>query len=380
MHITRRVGVAAAALVAAALTAAGCGSSDNGDSGAAATTQKPLKDMSVTYASAGDSVGVFQIVGDNMVTSAKKLGMEIKRYDNKLDGPTALRNAGLMVQNKPDVIIDWNTAVGVGNAVGRQFTRANIPCLAVNQQIAGCSWFNLSNKQMGIDAASVILPEAEKRGWNGSNTTVLMTIAAANGAEVNDGPRHFYVETAKRLSGFKQVTPDQITAETTTIGGTNGVQVDCKSTIEGGFQATKNVLSSIPKGNNILLYGTGTDCNLGAFRALKEDGRASRVLTGGLGATPEGLRQLRTNPQWLVEGALFLQEWPKYILAEAVAIARGQKPPKLTPAPQVMLTKDNVDKYYDGDEVKLLPALVKDNEYLKDTEVLQRFGGIEGLE
>jgi ribose transport system substrate-binding protein len=251
--------------------------------------------------------------------------------------------------------------------------------LAVNQQIEGCAWFNLSNKQMGVDAANVIVAEAEKRGWTGENTTVLMTIAAANGAEVNDGPRHFYVETAKRLPGFKQVTPEEITAETTTIGGRNGVQVDCKSTIEGGYQATKNVLSSIPKENNILLYGTGTDCNLGAFRALKEDGRADRILTGGLGATPEGLRQLRTNPQWMVEGALFLQEWPKYILAEAVAIGRGETPPELTPAPQVMLTKENVDTYYDGDNVKLLPPLVEGNKYLEKTEVLQKFGGIEGL-
>ena len=75
--------------------------------------------------------------------------MDIKRYDNNLDGPTALRNAGLMVQDHPDVAIDWNTVVGVGAAVGAQFTRNNVKCLAVNQQIPGCAWFNLSNKQFG---------------------------------------------------------------------------------------------------------------------------------------------------------------------------------------------------------------------------------------
>jgi ribose transport system substrate-binding protein len=233
---------------------------------------------------------------------------------------------------------------------------------------------------MGTDAVEIIAPEAKKRGWTGENTTILMVIAAANGEEVNDGPRHFYVNMAKELPGFKQVQPSDITAETTTIGGRNGVQVDCKSTIEGAYAAAKNVMSSIPEGNNILLFGSDTDCTLGAYRAIKESGRGDRTLTCGLGATPEGLHQVRTNDSWLCEGALFLPEWPRYIIAQAAAIANGVKPPALTPAPQVMMTKDTVDEYYGGDKVIQLPALVPDNEYLKDTGVLQEFGQIPGLE
>jgi ribose transport system substrate-binding protein len=377
---------AAAAVAACALALAACGSSSSGsaeDSGAAAgggQKKKALGDLSLAYASAGDSVGLFKIVGDNMVESAKELGIDLKRFDNKLDGQAALSNAGLMVQARPDVAIDWNTVVGVGQAVGNQFTKAGIPCLAVNQQIPGCAWFNLSNKKMGTDAVEIIAPEAKKRGWTGDNTTILMVIAAANGEEVNDGPRHFYVDMAKALPGFKQVGPEEITAETTTIGGRNGVQVDCKSTIEGAFAAAKNVLSSIPKQNNILLFGSDTDCTLGAYRAIKEAGRGDRTLTCGLGATPEGLEQVRTNDSWLCEGALFLPEWPRYIIAEAAAIANGVKPPKLTPAPQVMMSKDTVDKYYDGDKVIQLPPLVADNRYLADTGVLQKFGQVQGLE
>ena len=45
-----------------------------------------------------------------------------------------------------------------------------------------------------------------------------------------------------------------------------------------------------------------------------------------------------------------------------------------------MLIKDNVDKYYDADgKVKLLPQLVAENMYLKDTGVLQKFKNVEGL-
>lgn len=335
-------------------------------------TESGFEGLNFVYASAADSIGIFKVVGDNIVTDAEALGIGMKRYDNDLDGEKALANANLMVQDNPDVAIDWNTFVGVGTAVGKIFTDAGIPCLAVNQQIPGCHWFNLSNAQIGIDAAAIVGAEAQARGWTGEDTTILMVIAAANGREVNDGPRHFYVELAQMLEGFEQVGPEDIEdGITTNIGSSDGVQIDCLSTIEGANTAARNVLPSIPAENNILLMGSDTDCTLGALRAIEDAGRADNTLTCGLGATPEGLLQLRTNPSWLCEAALFLEDWPLYILAEAVAIANGVTPPDLTPAPQIMLTKDNVDQYYEGDSVIQLPPFVEGNQYLVETGVFQ---------
>jgi ribose transport system substrate-binding protein len=396
MHSTRwRIAALAAVGVAAlaACSSSGSGGSDNqgstGGTVAGPSTPAPegtgavtvdYSKLSLAYASAGDQIGIFKTVGDGVVDYATQLGIKIKRYDNNTDGPTALNNAGLIVQEKPGVAIDWNTVVGVGAAVGARYKRAKIPCLAVNQQIPGCAWFNLSNKQVGLDSASIILPVAEQRGWTGANTTVVMVIAAANGTEVNDGPRYFYVETAKKLDGFKQVTPESITASTTTIGGTNGVQIDCKGTVDGAFSAMRNVIGSIPKSNNILLFGTDDDCTMGAYRSLKQGGYGSRVLTGGLGAAPDGIEALKNDPNWLSEGALFIQNWGAYVLAEAVAISQGVTPPPLTSAPQVTLSKETLSKYYNEDgSVKLLPPLVDNNKYLAKYGILQKFLKVEGL-
>jgi ribose transport system substrate-binding protein len=341
---------------------------------------KPLSSLSFTYGSAANSIGLIKEVGDSVVNDAKAEGIKITEYDNNLDGPTALSNARLMVQDQPNVAIDWNTVVGVGGAVGAEFTRAKIPCLSVNQEIAGCAHFNLSNKDMGLGAASVMLPMAKQRGWNGSNTTVVMVIAAANGTEVNDGPRYFYVQTANTLPGFKKVSPSQITATTTTIGGTNGIQINCASTLDGAFSAMQNVIGSIPKNNNILLYGTDDDCDLGAYRSLKQNGFGSRILTGGLGGDPDGLNALRTNPSWVVEGSAFIQDWGPYILSEAVAMVNGVTPPVLTSSPQIMLTKQNLSTYYNAqNNVILLPPLVSDNTYLAKYGLLTKFAKIQGL-
>jgi ribose transport system substrate-binding protein len=374
-----RYGIGAAAALATIIVAAVALAGSASGAHKRTSANIPFNKLSFTFGSADDAVGIFKTVGDGMVSDGTKLGMKITRFDNNLDGPTALRNAGLMVQDKPTVAIDWNTVVGVGNAVGATFTRAHIPCLAVNQQIKGCHWFNLSNEAMGLGAAHVIDPVAKSRGWNGHNTTIIMVIAAANGREVNNGPRYFYVSTAKALPYFKKVSPASIGPQTTTIGGKNGIQIDCKSTIDGAYAAAKNIIPEIPKGNNILLYGSDDDCGQGAYNALKQAGFGNRILTGGLGAAPNGMQELRTDPNWIVEGALFLEDWAPYILSEAVAIANGAHTPPLTAAPQVMLTKSNVNDYYNGNTVKKLPPLVKNNQYLAKYGILQKFGKIKGL-
>jgi len=339
----------------------------------------PGKVLKISYASAADSIGVFRIVGDGMVSGAKTAGVEVRRYDNKLDGAAALANADLMIQDRPDIIIDWNAVADVGPALGKKFADAKIPCLAVNQAIPGCAWFNLSNKKMGVDAANILVPAAKQKGWSSADTTIMMVVASPNGVEVNDGPRYFYITIAQQMPGYPAMTPEQLNPQTTVIGNKQGIQFECESTVEGAYKNAKNILPLVPASNNVLLYGSDSDCAAGALRALTEAGRAEKTLTCGLGPTPDGLTSLRTNPSWLCEGSAFLESWPQYIIAMAVAITSGVKPPALTPCPQVMLTKSTVDTYYSGSSVKLLPPLAGDAKYLAETGILQKFGNVEGL-
>ena len=336
----------------------------------------PLK---IDFASADNAIGVFKTVADGMTSGATTAGVTVRSYDNKLDGATALANADLMIQDHPDIIIDWNAVANVGNALGKKFNNAKIPCLAVNQPIAGCNWFNLSNKQAGIDAANTMVPLAQQKGWTSSDTTILMVVQSSAGVEVNDGPRYFYVTIASKISGFPTETPDQLNPQTTVIGNHQGIQYECNSTVDGSYANAKNLLPTIPAANHVMVFGDDTDCTLGALRALTQANRAANTMACGLGPTPDGLTNLRTNPSWVCEEALFLEDWPEYIIAEAEAIHMGLKIPPLTSAPQVSLTKDNVDTYYNGNTVKLLPPLADNAQYLKQTGVLQKFGNVQGV-
>ena len=359
------------ALLAVVMVLTACGSSST--SGGSST---PVK---IDFASADDAIGVFKTVSDGMVSGAATAGVTVRRYDNKLDGATAIANADLMIQDHPDVIIDWNAVANVGAALGKKFNDAHIPCLAVNQPIPGCPQYNLSNMKMGVDAANVLVPVAKSKGWTADDTTVVMVVASPNGVEVNNGPRYFYITIAQQMPGFPTLTPDQLNPQTTVIGNMQGLQFECESTIEGAYKNAKNKIPTIPASKHILLYGSDSDCAEGALRALTEAGRQANTLTCGLGPTPDGLTNTRTNPSWLCEGSAFLDSWSEFILAEGVAIAKKIKVPDLTPCPQIMLTKDNIDTYYTADgKTKLLP-MPPEAQYLVQTGVLQKFHNVQGL-
>jgi ribose transport system substrate-binding protein len=358
-----------------------CSSDQTSDSsGNSNSSGNSDQELFFTFANVTESGPMFVELGKGVKAAAEKAGVKLKTYNNNFDGPTALNNAKLMTQEKPDLIIDYNAVEGVGNSLKKVFDESGIPSIAVNIPIPGSHWFNLNNMQLGVDTGKVVAEAAKEKGWNADNTTVIIAQSATSGYEVNNCVRYFYVTVADEL-GLEKVKPESIVPTTTKVGD-HLIQVDGKSELEASYTAVKNALQTVPKGRNILLYTVNDDSTLGAWRAIEEAGREKTTLVAGLGGSEEALKQLRENSQWVAEGTIFTSHWGQYLIAMGIAIVNGVEPPELTPAPQMVLTRDNVDKYFpEGSNVpKLLPPLVEDNEYLKDTNILQLFENIEGLE
>ena len=336
------------------------------------------KQLSVTFANILESGELFRQMGDGVMEAAKVAGIKATRYNNNLDGPTTLNNARLMIQDQPDVILEYTAVEGIGASLKRLFTDAKIPYIAINIPVPGGIWFNLVNKEIGRDTANIVVPIAKSKGWTAADTTVIIVQGSQAGVEVNDCIRYFYVTAADSM-GLDKVAPSDITALTTTIGKT-GFQVDGKGTLEVSYTAVKNVLQALPPDRHILLYSINDNSVLGAWRAITKSQRQANTIVAGLGGSVAALKELRSNPQWVAEGSIFTTHWGEYLMAMAVAIKNGVTPPPLTKSPQIVLTRQTVDKYYDADgKVKLLPPLVPENAYLKDTGVLQKFHNVEGL-
>ncbi|MCW2762736.1 MAG: periplasmic binding protein/LacI transcriptional regulator [Marmoricola sp.] len=385
MRRTVQLAIAAAA----ALMLSACGGSDatdssgsSGDSGGASAAAGD-ETFEISFSNYTEAAPLFRVIHTNLDKAVKDSGakVKVKWYDNAGDPAKMLQNAQLMVRDKPDAIVIYpvsNATQGVGKVLGD----SKIPCVSVNLDTAQCNFLNIDNRALGEGSAEIIGKIAKEKGWNASNTTVLIGQNAAAGEQVNDCVRYFY-STIAPILGMEAVDATSITAKTTKVGA-NAIQFDGGSQLQPSFEAVKNLLPSIPKGNNIILYTVNNDSTNGALRALEDAGRAGndKLLIGGLGGDEAGIKALREDPRWVAEGDIFVSWWGEYAVAMAQALAKGETPPKdVTALPQIVLDKESVDQYHapGSVDVKLLPPLDESNQFLSKGGFLQDIGNIEGL-
>jgi ribose transport system substrate-binding protein len=366
-------GIAASLLL---LTACGSGgSSDAGGSGG--------DTFKISFANFTEAAPLFRVIHTNLddVLAKGDSGLELKWYDNAGDPAKMTENTQLMTQDQPDAIVMYPVSAAT-QGISQLLSESQVPCVSVNLDTEACDFLNIDNRALGEQTADIIGKIAAERGWNASNTTVLIGQNAASGEQVNDCVRYFY-STVAPILGLEAVDPKTITPTTTRIGA-NALQFDGASALQPSFEAVTNLLPSIPADHNIILYTVNNDSTNGALRALEDAGRGGEdtLLIGGLGGDETGITALREDPRWVAEGDIFVSWWGAYAAAMAKAVAEGAKPPAdVTPLPQIVLDKKTVDEYHapGSAEVSKLPPLVPDNEFLDESGVLQYVRKVAGL-
>jgi ribose transport system substrate-binding protein len=350
----------------AALMASGCSSSAH----TPAAQAKP--GYYIAYGELSTQGGTFVSVNQGVQKAATTLKFQMESYDNNFDVNTTQQNAQLIAASNPDVIIEESPSQSIGASLSRTFGKT--PCIAMVTTIPGCSTFQLPSQALSQSLAGVIAQLMRDRGWNASNTTVILLQNAAAGPSVNFFPRQFYGDLAGLIPGLSAPPSGGITPQTTKIGA-SGLQVDSQGTLEGGYQAVASALQAIPASRHLVVTGVEDDPVLGALRAIVGAGRSSSAMLAGYGGSSDALSQLRTNPAWVAEADIAPEAWGEYLLAMVTSIERGAKLPAVTYAPGWIVTKDTVSKYFavGSDAASVLPPLTPQDQYLAKVGVLQHF-------
>lgn len=343
-------------------TSAGSGQSSSGSGDA--STSKEAGPMKIAYAGVNDSVPLYKALGDGLSTLAKKQGDTLTRFDNKQDPAAALSNARLMIQQKPDVAIDWSGA-GNNDALGAQFTRAKVPCIAVNFPIEGCDLFNLDQAGTGSQLGKKVATDVKDKGWAPEEMFVMLVGAVEAGPGPIENVGGFYQGFAEEFPELDQMKAEDFTATTTAIGD-SGLLVDGVGTVDGAYAATQRALQTIDPDKKLVVDVLADSMAPGVLRALEQAGRTDDVVLGSTGAETDALEQLRTNPIWVAEGDLGLPEWPRYLLAMSRARLDGAKMPEVTGTPYQAVTKADVDEKFDGAKAKGNLPVPEEDEYLLD--------------
>lgn len=368
-------------IVASALLLSACAGPSASDKDEKVDSQLASGDLTglkFAFAIPTSEADVYVNQANMFVDQAKELGAEVTIYDNAGDASKMLSNADLMVAENPDVIIEFPSVADATSRVGQKFTDAGIPCIAVNVPVEGCPLFNFDQPYLSGLGAKAMAKQMEKRGWDASNTTVVIGQASELGKSVNIAATSFYAELSKLVPGMTAVSSDDIQPTTTVITPEVGLQADLGLTIDSGYDNTLSALQTIPKDRNIVIYPISDDTTVGVLRALDNQGRTDNAMVSGYGGDSNSIAALREGDIWVTEQMGFFAYWGEFLLAMAVATSSGADVPDLTSPPMVILEKDNVDTFFKPGTETLteMPELPDSSKYLYDTGILQKFGNV----
>jgi ribose transport system substrate-binding protein len=315
-------GVAAGAL---ALSLSACGGSDNSGGG---TAKKELK------------IGVanFSLGAPYFIAMSKAIETEAKTYTNvKMITTDAQGDAAKLTSNIDDLLTQGvdgiiisggplNSAPAAMNAIKQK----NIPSVLVDRKFSGgqyTSWIGPNNSQIGQGDGKYIVDRLKGNG----------TLAVIKGGPADNtiglDRTNGLMGAVKQSPGIKVVTaPD--------FG-------DWSS--DGGLKVMENLLA---KNSHIdAVFCENDSMCLGAQKAISDANRTDEMFLVAADGQKEALKALKDGTNYGATAVNNADTIGRSGLNRMMAILGGAQPAKDTPLDAPVVTKDNVDRYYNPDSL-----------------------------
>src|SRR5438132_4480790 len=125
------------------------------------------------YAAQGADYQFSREVSASLQRAAVAEGIELISLDNRYSAKIAQRNADLLVREKVDLVIEFQTDQDVAPIVAAKYREAGIPLIAIDIPHPGATYFGANNYQAGLIAGRY-LGRWAKRNWNGEVDEILL--------------------------------------------------------------------------------------------------------------------------------------------------------------------------------------------------------------
>ena len=276
-------------------------------------------------------------VQNSIIEQAKLAGFSRDNLiimDNQYNSVIGLKNADIMLSKHPDFFIEYQADAKVNNIVAQKFGAAHIPILAVDVPVPGAPFMGVNNWKVAVMAGKYAakLIKEQWGGWDAVDLVVLLQMPA--GGEV----------TMLRSEGFAAALDDifgkDAEKKIVRVDGGMGQSEQAK-------KAMDDVLAAHPKAKKMVITSINEQTMAGVIASLQNAGRWSAedtiIVTQGCDAL--GRTQIREG---LTDGAVayFPEKYGEYIIPAVCAILQGQPVPPYIYIDNVVITKDNIDKYY----------------------------------
>jgi ribose transport system substrate-binding protein len=274
-------------------------------------------------------------VTESLKRAAAAEGIELLAVDNKYNPKIAQRNADLLIRNKVDLVIEFQTDENVAPIVAAKYREANIPLLAIEIPHPGATYYGANNYEAGLIGGRYMGRWA-KHHWKSEVDEIILLELPRAGAL----PR---MRLTGMLVGMKDVIPELDSCTVTNLNGDGRLQ--------DSFEVVRKHLRTC-KHQHTLIGGINDASALGALRAFQEKGRAGTCAVMGQNASPEARQELREPGTRMIGSvAYFPEKYGDELIRVALDILNHRSVPPAVFVKHQLITPETVDHFYPNDRV-----------------------------
>jgi ribose transport system substrate-binding protein len=287
----------------------------------------------IGFASQGDTEFAREVT-HSVEAAAAREHVQLITLNNRYSAREALRNADLLIRERVDLVLEFQTYERVASVIASKFVAANTPVIAIEVPHPGATFFGADNYKAGLIGGKA-LGRWARDNWQGQADQLLVVELPIAGSLLE-------LRVAGMVTGLRSELPK--------IGETPIARVNGRGTFEQVLDELRKYLRrQTPR--RTLVCAVNDVCALAALRAFDEAGAAHLCAVMGQNALREARAELRRPGTRLVGSvAYFPERYGEELIPLALSILRQKPSPATMFAKHQLLTPRNVDLIYPLDE------------------------------
>jgi ribose transport system substrate-binding protein len=290
------------------------------------------------YAAQGTDYQFSREVSESLQRAAATEGIELLCLDNRYNPKTAQRNADLLVREKVDLAIEFQTDETVAPIVAAKYREAGIPMIAIDIPHPGATYYGANNYEAGLIGGRY-LGRWVKEHWHSElDEIILLELPRAGNLP--------QMRLTGMLVGINLTLPSAKSCRVTHLNG--------DGELGPSFEVVRKHIRLAH--SDRLVVGAINDVSaIGALRAFEEAGRAETCAIMGQNASPEGRAELRQARTRLVGSvAYFPERYGENLIRVSLDILNHRRVPPAVFVEHKLVTPLSVDHYYPNDALATL--------------------------
>src|SRR5438094_5423591 len=287
------------------------------------------------YAAQGADYQFSREVSVSLQRAAVAEGIELISLDNRYSAKIAQHNADLLVREKVDLVIEFQTDQDVAPIVAAKYREAGIPLIAIDIPHPGATYYGANNYEAGLIGGRY-LGRWVKEHWHSElDEIILLELPRAGNLP--------QMRLTGMLVGINLVLPTAKNCRVTHLNGDGdlGPSFEVVRKYIRGSRSRRQVVGAI---NDVSA--------IGALRAFEEAGRADTCAVMGQNASPEGRAELREpNTRLVGSVAFFPERYGTDLIKVSLDILNKRPVPPAVFVEHKLVTPTTVEHYYPNDSL-----------------------------